>query len=63
MDEHQKINYRGAQTIIGKLSGKEITIPNVNVPPMPSLMPPGVIHNGGKPKTSAKSILLGDILM
>jgi len=36
------------QTIIGKLSGKKITIPNVNAPPMPSLAPPGVIHNGEK---------------
>ncbi len=36
------------QTIIGKLSGKKITIPNLNVPPMPSLAPPGVIHNGEK---------------
>ena len=32
--------------MIGKLSGKKIAIPNVNVPPMPSLVPPGVIHNG-----------------
>ncbi len=48
MNEHEKINYRGAQTIIGKLSGKKITIPNVNVPPMPSLAPPGIIHNGKK---------------
>ena len=49
------------QTIVGKLSGKKITIPNVNAPPMPSLASPGVIHNGKKPKASAKSILLGDI--
>ncbi len=48
MNEHEKIDYRGAQTIIGKLSGKQITIPTVNVPPMPSLAPPGVIHNGKK---------------
>ncbi len=34
--------------MVGKLSGKKITIPNVNVPPMPSLVPPGVIHNEGK---------------
>jgi len=37
--------------IIGKLSGKKITIPNVNVPPMPSLAPPGVIHCGEKAET------------
>ena len=47
-NENEKINDRGAQTIIGKLSGKKITIPNVNVPPMPSLAPPGVIYNGTK---------------
>lgn len=34
--------------MIGKLSGKTITIPNVNVPPMPALAPPGVVHNGAK---------------
>ncbi len=27
MNEHEKVIYRGAQTIIGKLSGKKITIP------------------------------------
>jgi len=46
MKEHEKVGYRGAQTIIGKLSGKQITIPDVDVPPMPSLAPPGVVHNG-----------------
>ncbi|MCZ6757177.1 MAG: hypothetical protein O7C39_02740 [Bacteroidetes bacterium] len=34
--------------MIGKLSGEKIAIPNVNVSPMPSLAPPGVIHNGEK---------------
>jgi maleate isomerase len=48
MNEHEKIHYRGAQTIIGELSGGKITIPNVNVPPMPALGPPGVVHNGKK---------------
>ncbi len=37
-----------AHTIIGKLSGKKITIPDVNVPPMPALAQPGVIKNGKK---------------
>ncbi len=46
--EQQKANHRGAQTIIGTLSGKKITIPDVNVPPMPALAPPGVVHNGKK---------------
>ncbi len=36
------------QAIIGALSGKKITIPNVNVPPMPALAAPGVIHRGQK---------------
>ncbi len=58
MNEHEIINYRGAQTIVGKLSGKQITIPNVNVPPMPSLAPPGVIHNGKKAENFGESILL-----
>ncbi|MGH8606447.1 MAG: maleate cis-trans isomerase family protein [Gammaproteobacteria bacterium] len=48
MKEQQKANHRGAQTIIGTLSGKKITIPDVNVPPMPALAPPGVVHNGKK---------------
>lgn len=34
--------------MVGTLSGKKITIPNVNVPPMPALAAPGVIHNGRK---------------
>jgi maleate isomerase len=48
MKEQQKANHRGALTIIGKLSGKRITIPDVNAPPMPALAPPGVVHNGKK---------------
>jgi maleate isomerase len=44
----QKPNQQGAQTIIGKLSRKRITIPDVNLPPMPALAAPGVIHNGKK---------------
>ncbi len=36
------------QTIIGKLSGKQFTIPDVNAAPMPALAAPGVIHNGSK---------------
>lgn len=41
---------RGAQSIVGQLSGKQIIIPDVNVPPMPALAPPGVILNG-RPST------------
>lgn len=48
MNEQRKANHRGGRTIIGKLSGKTITIPDVNVPPMPALAPPGIIHNGTK---------------
>ncbi len=48
MKEQQKSKHQGGQTIIGKLSGKTIAIPDVNVPPMPALAPPGVIHNGTK---------------
>ena len=48
LKEHQTANHRGAQTIIGKLSGKKITIPDVDAPPMPALAPPGVVHDGKK---------------
>lgn len=48
MKEQQKANHRGAQTVIGKLSGKKITIPDVDFPPMPAVSPPGVVHNGKK---------------
>ncbi len=40
MDKHH--------TLIGKLSGRTIIIPNVNAAPMPALAPPGVIHDGKK---------------
>src|SRR5687768_6578874 len=46
MSHRTKRNDQGALTFIGALSGKSITIPDVNIPPMPSLAPPGVIHNG-----------------
>ena len=46
MSNHRHQHDHGALTFLGVLSGKSITIPNVNVPPMPSLAPPGVIHNG-----------------
>jgi acetaldehyde dehydrogenase (acetylating) len=39
MNEHEKTNFRGAQTIFGKLSGKNISIPNVNDPPMAVMAP------------------------
>ncbi len=38
-------------TLVGKLSGKKIVIPNVDAPPMPALAPPGVIHDGVKADT------------
>jgi maleate isomerase len=48
MKEEPKAKLRAARTIIGKLTGKKITIPNVNLPPMPALAPPGVVHDGKK---------------
>jgi maleate isomerase len=36
----------GSRTIIGGLSGAEIPIPDVDAPPMPSIAPSGVIHDG-----------------
>lgn len=44
--EYQKTNRRGGRTIIGKLSGKKIALPDANAPPMPALAPPGIVHNG-----------------
>jgi len=41
-------NSKKTMFFTGKLSGKKITIPNVNLAPMPSLTPPGVILNGKK---------------
>lgn len=43
---HQNANALRGETIIGTLSGKKIVIPDVNLPPMPALAAPGVIHNG-----------------
>lgn len=34
--------------LIGSLSGRALRIPDVDVPPMPLLAPPGVIVNGEK---------------
>jgi maleate isomerase len=48
MKEEPKAKLRAAQTIIGRLSGKKIAIPNVNLPPMPALAPGGVVHDGKK---------------
>jgi maleate isomerase len=41
-------HHRNTHTIIGKLSGREIPLPDDNVPPMPALAAPGVIRNGKK---------------
>ena len=37
---------RASRQIIGALSSRSFQIPNVDVPPMPALAPPGVVHNG-----------------
>jgi maleate isomerase len=39
---------RGLRTVLGRLSGKEISIPDHNGPPMPALANPGVILDGQK---------------
>jgi len=36
------------ETIVGSLSGKEIFIPNVGAPPIPSIVLPGIVCNGLK---------------
>jgi maleate isomerase len=46
MNKQQKPNLYETRTIIGKLSGKEVAIPDVNSSPMPALAEPGVILNG-----------------
>ncbi len=51
MNGQRKPDLRGTRTVIGKLSGKKITIPDVNLPPMPALTDPGVIFNGTKAET------------
>ena len=48
MDGPQQLGVRGTRTVVGKLSGKEIAIPDANSPPMPALAEPGVILNGAK---------------
>jgi hypothetical protein len=63
MKQQRKATHRGVQTIIGKLSGKKITIPDVNVPPMPALAPPGVVHNGKKTENFGETARPGDIPM
>lgn len=46
MNQPAPVHHRDKHTIVGRLSGKTLSIPDVNVPPMPALAPPGVIHNG-----------------
>ena len=36
------------RTILGPLSGRRITLPDVDAPPMPALAPPGLVHDGKK---------------
>lgn len=59
MKEQQRANHRGVRTIVGKLTGKRITLPDVNVPPMPVLAPPGVVHNGRKAENFGEIDLSG----
>jgi maleate isomerase len=35
-----------SQTVTGALSGRQILLPNVDVAPIPAIVPPGVIYNG-----------------
>jgi maleate isomerase len=46
-----KLTQPRTRTIVGKLSGKKLTIPDVDIPPMPALVAPGVLHNGAKAET------------
>ena len=46
MNQQHKPDLHRTRTMIGKLSGKRVTIPDANAPPMPALAEPGVILNG-----------------
>lgn len=46
MVERTTADSGGARTIVRQMSGREISVPDANVAPMPSLTPPGVIHDG-----------------
>ena len=46
MNESPPRATHGSHAIIGRLSGRTLTIPDVNRPPMPALAPPGIVHNG-----------------
>jgi maleate isomerase len=43
---HEADGVVAAPAIAGKLSGKRISFPDVDRPPMPAIVPPGVIYNG-----------------
>ena len=46
MKSYEDRDEGGFQAFTGMLSGKEIRIPDVNAPPIPSIANPGVIHDG-----------------
>ncbi|HYF08637.1 MAG TPA: hypothetical protein VD970_13520, partial [Acetobacteraceae bacterium] len=44
--QHRTPGLRGSRTVLGRLSGRAITLPDADRPPMPALAEPGVIHDG-----------------
>ena len=46
MNAHEDQDAHEFRLITGKLSGKTIRIPDVNAPPIPSIVAPGIIHDG-----------------
>src|SRR3712207_8565045 len=48
MNEPWKPAVHESRTVVGRLSGRVISIPDVDQPPMPALAEPGVILNGTK---------------
>jgi maleate isomerase len=46
MESHEDTDDHGFLTLTGRLSGKTIRIPDVNAPPIPYIVAPGVIHDG-----------------
>lgn len=46
MNDHGRRDVGSPSTLIGKLSGRTIRIPDVSAPPIPVIVAPGVIHDG-----------------
>jgi maleate isomerase len=45
---NELLSQRGSRTLVGKLSGRAITIPDVDAAPMPAIASSGVVHGGNR---------------